>query len=293
MAGPLAAIERFFERLFERPPARLFAARVEKEQLVRQLQRAMEAERRTSRQRTYAPSFYRVLLNPADLRAFEAAPRLLEELGEGLRLFARSRGYILRSRPRVVLEPAATVGQGEVSVIAETGTSAIVVSGLGRTEKATGGDPGSADAGDRQSSVGAGIEPGASSSEGGPRIAGHDPGRPASTIDPNTAVFEAARPRVPSATIAVHVPGRPAWRVPVNGGRLRIGRAVENDIVLPDDRVSRHHGQINVRLGTLVYSDLGSTNGSFLNGARVSEIALGPTDVLLLGRSSLTIEPGP
>lgn len=293
MAGPLAAIERFFERLFERPPARLFAARVEKEQLVRQLQRAMESERRTSRQRTYAPSFYRVLLNPADLPAFQIGPGLLEELGEGLRLFARSRGYILRSRPRVVLEPSAAIGQGEVSVIADASTSSIVVSGLGRTQEASDADSRGARAAARQPTTGAGIEHAVSGPADGPANTGEDDVRPAGPVDPNTAVFEAARPRVPSATISVQVPGRPAWRVPVNGGRLRIGRAMDNDIVLPDDRVSRHHGQVSVRFGTLVYSDLGSTNGSFVNGARVSEIALGPTDVLLLGRSSLTIEPGP
>jgi pSer/pThr/pTyr-binding forkhead associated (FHA) protein len=41
----------------------------------------------------------------------------------------------------------------------------------------------------------------------------------------------------------------------------------------------------------LVYTDLGSTNGSFLNSSRVTEIALGPTDILLLGSSTITIEP--
>ena len=41
----------------------------------------------------------------------------------------------------------------------------------------------------------------------------------------------------------------------------------------------------------LVYTDLGSTNGSFLNGSPVTEIALGPGDVLQLGSSTVTIEP--
>jgi pSer/pThr/pTyr-binding forkhead associated (FHA) protein len=40
----------------------------------------------------------------------------------------------------------------------------------------------------------------------------------------------------------------------------------------------------------LVYTDLGSTNGSFLNGSPVTEIALGPGDVLQLGNSTVTIE---
>jgi hypothetical protein len=107
-----------------------------------------------------------------------------------------------------------------------------------------------------------------------------------------TATYEAARPNAPRATIAVHVPGRAPWRIAISSGRLRVGRALDNDLVLPDDRVSRHHGQISVRFGTLVYADLGSTNGSFVNGARVTEIALGPSDVLQLGGSALTVESG-
>jgi pSer/pThr/pTyr-binding forkhead associated (FHA) protein len=41
----------------------------------------------------------------------------------------------------------------------------------------------------------------------------------------------------------------------------------------------------------LVYTDLGSTNGSFLNSSAVTEIALGPGDVLQVGNSTVTIEP--
>jgi pSer/pThr/pTyr-binding forkhead associated (FHA) protein len=108
----------------------------------------------------------------------------------------------------------------------------------------------------------------------------------------HTSTFEAAKPNAPRALISVQVPGRAPWRVASNSGRLRVGRALDNDLVLSDDRVSRYHGQISVRFGTLVYADLGSTNGSFVNGARVSEIALGAGDVLQVGGSALTVEPG-
>ena len=74
-------------------------------------------------------------------------------------------------------------------------------------------------------------------------------------------------------------------------GTVRLGRARDNDVVLVDDKVSRHHGQMSIRLGMLVYTDLGSTNGSYLNGSAVTEIALGPGDVLQLGSSTVTIEP--
>jgi pSer/pThr/pTyr-binding forkhead associated (FHA) protein len=82
-------------------------------------------------------------------------------------------------------------------------------------------------------------------------------------------------------------------RIPVRAGTMRIGRALDNEIVLADDKVSRHHGQISARMGMLVFTDLGSTNGSYLNGSSITEIALGPGDVLQLGRSTVTIEPSP
>jgi pSer/pThr/pTyr-binding forkhead associated (FHA) protein len=76
------------------------------------------------------------------------------------------------------------------------------------------------------------------------------------------------------------------------GGTTRVGRGTDNEIVLHDERVSRHHGQLTARQGTIVYSDLGSTNGSFVNGTRVREIVLGSGDVVRLGNSTLTILHG-
>jgi pSer/pThr/pTyr-binding forkhead associated (FHA) protein len=72
---------------------------------------------------------------------------------------------------------------------------------------------------------------------------------------------------------------------------VRVGRGQDNEVVLPDEQVSRHHGQLAARQGALIYRDLGSTNGSFVNGERVSEIAIGPGDVLQIGRSQVTVVP--
>jgi hypothetical protein len=85
--------------------------------------------------------------------------------------------------------------------------------------------------------------------------------------------------------------GQP-WAFVFRGGVVRIGRGTDNEIVLPDDRVSRRHGQLTSRQGTLVYTDLGSSNGSQVNGAPAREIALGVGDVVRVGNSTLTIRPG-
>jgi len=52
---------------------------------------------------------------------------------------------------------------------------------------------------------------------------------------------------------------------PVTDGKS-LGRTMENDIVLPDSYVSRKHAKISFENGTYVIEDLGSTNGTYLNG---------------------------
>jgi len=85
--------------------------------------------------------------------------------------------------------------------------------------------------------------------------------------------------------------GQP-WAFVFRGGVVRVGRGTDNEIVLADDRVSRRHGQLTARQGTLVWTDLASSNGSQVNGAPAREIALGVGDVVRVGNSTLTIRPG-
>lgn len=97
----------------------------------------------------------------------------------------------------------------------------------------------------------------------------------------------------PHATIEVCLPDGSRLDVAFDGTALEVGRGTDNDIVIPDERVSRHHGRFAARHGTLVYTDLGSTNGSQVGGSRVREVALGAGDVVRLGRATLTVRPRP
>jgi FHA domain-containing protein len=261
MAGPLAAVERFFERLFERPAARLFQARVEPVHIQRSLERAMEAERAVHARRAYAPSTYRVLLSPPDLAALDGdRSALRNELSEALRVFARAHGYTLLARPHVAIEQSNVVAAGDIRVFAD------------------------------QPVIPAGAPPfsiGADDASNAPDVEAQE-----IPLGEATAVFAAPQPSVPRAVLVIRTPGQAPNRIYVRAGTVRLGRSRDNEIVLADDRVSRRHGQIGLRLGMLVYTDLGSTNGSFLNGSPVTEIALGPGDVLQLGSSTITIEPG-
>lgn len=71
---------------------------------------------------------------------------------------------------------------------------------------------------------------------------------------------------------------------------LTIGREVGNDLLLTDPLVSRHHAFVGYRDETLYISDLGSYNGTLINGERVTkEQAFHDGDVLEIGDTRLTL----
>jgi hypothetical protein len=62
---------------------------------------------------------------------------------------------------------------------------------------------------------------------------------------------------------------------------VTIGREPANDIALTDPEISRRHARIMYQAGRYVVEDLGSTNGTFVNGRRISEpVVLKPGDVV-------------
>jgi hypothetical protein len=265
---PLAAIERFFERLFERPSARLFRARLQPVQLQRRIERAMEAERLSSADRTLAPNRFAVHLNPADLEAFgDMTGSLASELADGALVFARTRRYTLVDRPRVDLLADTTVERTDIRVVARFVDP---IAGRDRRDVALDTDGG---------------EP-----SGGGAETDADARRDSAAAPTDTMVYTIPRPSAPAARLRV-IPadGEEHW-CDFDGSSLTVGRAADNDLVLADGRVSRHHARITGRRGTLVYTDLGSTNGSRVNGAPVGELVLGAGDRIELGDTSLVVE---
>ncbi|MFF2119634.1 FHA domain-containing protein [Kitasatospora sp. NPDC058184] len=71
---------------------------------------------------------------------------------------------------------------------------------------------------------------------------------------------------------------------------VRIGRALDNDIVVSDLQVSRHHAELRqLPDGRYEIVDLGSHNGIFLNGQRVQRQLMGPQDRLTVGHSGFVL----
>jgi hypothetical protein len=275
---PFAAIERFFERLFERPTARLFRARLQPLQLQRRIERAMEAERLASADRTLAPNRFAIHLNPEDLAAFgDMTSSLATELADGALVFARSRHYTLVDRPSVTIDADPAVDRADIKVVARF---ADPIAGRERAlppepfEEAPQNGPRSPGAAGIRSIRGAGKP------SGGFQIG----------VRSDTMVFTVPRPSAPTARLRVIDREGIEAVHEFDGAGLTIGRSADNDLVLPDGRVSRHHARIVGRRGTLVYADLGSTNGSRVNGVAVGELVLGIGDRIELGDTIIIVE---
>jgi hypothetical protein len=74
-----------------------------------------------------------------------------------------------------------------------------------------------------------------------------------------------------------------------DSGEIVIGRSSELDMVLVEDMVSRRHAKISVENGDIFLEDLGSTNGSFVNGEKISKTKLAEGDRILIGTSIIKV----
>ncbi|WP_330295016.1 ABC transporter ATP-binding protein/permease [Streptomyces sp. NBC_00503] len=127
--------------------------------------------------------------------------------------------------------------------------------------------------------VGVGSELRFGSAADGPRVRFVDPGpgasHPSSVSHPGlTSTFRAPTSVLPLAARAA----------------VRIGRAPENDLVIDDLVVSRRHAELRALAdGTYEIADLGSHNGTYLNGARVDHAAIGEGDIVGIGHSAFLL----
>ncbi|MFI9331433.1 FHA domain-containing protein [Kitasatospora sp. NPDC052868] len=74
---------------------------------------------------------------------------------------------------------------------------------------------------------------------------------------------------------------------------VRIGRAGDNDLVLNDLVVSRHHAELRTLPdGGHEIVDLSSHNGTYLNGRAIQQAPVGPTDIIGIGHAALCLADG-
>lgn len=75
---------------------------------------------------------------------------------------------------------------------------------------------------------------------------------------------------------------------PLNIGSTVIGRGDQATLRLPDVGISRRHARLDYDGTQVVLTDLGSTNGTMVNGQRISAVALNPGDMIQIGTTTLT-----
>ena len=248
--GILGRLEAFFERLFEAPAGRLGAS-LQPVSLAKRIERAMDTTKSFREDSVVVPNHYELHLHPRDFASFASYRGSLEDdLAHGVLTRARHEHYTLVARPRVTITSDPEVQRGDIRVAAN------VVD----------------DAGDRLRA---------------------DEPLPASS---DTMVFTRPGAEAPApdsarrAYLLVQTEGARPVQFDLGGALISIGRASDNDVIVDDSLVSRHHCQLKLQHGAYSFADLGSRNGSFVNGQPVDEIALGPGDRIRIGVTEIEFQ---
>ena len=260
----LRTLESKIQGLVEGTFSRVFRSEVRPVEIARKLAREMEEHRSFSLSRTYVPNEYRVYLSPRDRDRFaEYEDALADELAGYLLEHARRERFALLSRPVIEFETDARLGLGRF------GIQTRVV-----TPEEAAADP-AADA------AGAGVPV--------PPPAREDAGK---TMVYSTAARIAEPLQEPAIVRAQRAlllfEGR---RLVIGPTGATIGRSRQCEIVIDDPNVSRQHAEVRPRGGAWVLTDLGSTNGSRLNGRRITHPeVIAPGDEIEVGTSVITFE---
>src|SRR3984885_659798 len=245
----LKSLENKIAGLVEGTFSRAFRSEVRPVEIARKLAREMEEHKSFSVSRTYAPNEYRVFLSPRDRERFA---------GYESALTAELAGYLLeharRERLTLLSRPVIEFETDDRLGLGEFGI---------QTRVAQPDDE----------PVSAPAEP-----------------RSGRTMVYSTAERVAEpleeRGRARAAKVLLLLDGK---RVVVGPAGATLGRGRQCDVVLSDPNVSRPHAEIRPRGGSWVLTDLGSTNGSRLNGRRVDDSeVLREGDEIELGESVMT-----
>ena len=255
--GFLKHIEKRMESLVEGVFGRAFRRQIHPVEIAKGLTKQMDEGRMVSISRTYAPNDFTVHLSKEDaesIRAYQAS--LKDELIQYASTHAENKNYHLMTPPRIRFETEDTLRFGEFGV----------------TAKLTGGD-GPREKGAPQDTSGQTRIFRTEESSGG-------------EIEQATATIsadEARRHGLAREIVEVvlgdekhQLEGRGPWSV---------GRSQENDIVINDPNVSRKHARISRADNGFVVEDLGSTNGTLLDGAPIDRERIESGDELTFGQS--------
>jgi FHA domain-containing protein len=262
----LRTIETKIESLVEGVFGRAFRTHVQPVELARKLAKEMDEHRSVSVSRVYVPNEYTLYLSPADREQFASYEgSLVGELQEYLTEHARREGYSLLSAPRVLIT------SDDDLAIGEFGIATRVV------------EPSDDEAAPVLPAAVPAAEPVVAPAV--PPLPVDVPAatvvyRPSTPVEPEPEPEEAPPPPA-RETVTLTIGDRV---YPVTSSRVVLGRSRECDVRVADANVSRRHCEV-VQDGPTSWTvvDLGSTNGTELNGHRVSRAAITDGDRITIG----------
>ncbi|MCD8316531.1 MAG: DUF3662 and FHA domain-containing protein [Eggerthellaceae bacterium] len=271
-------------------------------QIAKKAEKQMKREKMVGAGKQYAPTLYTVLVNPEDdKRLFGYYPTLAGETQTYLAAKAAEEGLIMDGEPLVRFIVDDELKKGKFEVIAEM-VAAPLIEKLHQEEMERYGlapqrpTPqqrnnilyGNAAQGQnqqyqpqRQQNAGqyrqpqGGYQQGYAQTPQQPAYDGYSDGDDESDEQLTAYLYDITNDRAFTLT----------------GERMSIGRESASDIVIPDINVSRQHAEIrNEPNGTWVITDLGSTNGTYVNGRKIKSSPLRDADRLTMGTTSLEFQ---
>ncbi len=252
----IARFEAFVENLLEGSLTRMLRGQLQPVEIAKRLTRAMENSKTISVGRVFVANEYDVHLSVVDFTRLESVRTTMErELAEYLAGIAREQHFALLSKPVVKLAPDESLLPRQVLIDAR----------LAENSSATApavAEPLPADFGQTR------------------RFDSEQLKRSMRNVVDNAALVANSGPSV-------------GMRYDINKPTISIGRGFGNDIVIDDPRVSRHHAEIRVTGGKACIYDLKSTNGTWVNGHRVTERALANGDEVSFGGVEYFFESAP
>jgi len=246
----LRTIESKIEGLFEGVFGRAFRTHVQPIELARKLVKEMDDHKTVSVSRVYVPNEYSVYLSTPDRKQFAGyEPSLVSELQEYLAEHARRERYALLTPPRVLVLTDDDLAVGEFGI----GTRLVA-------------DEVSAEA------------------PPPPDLPLEQPEHTMVYRAPAQEPEPASEPEPEPAQATVTFDGKTRL---VSAPRAVLGRSRQCDVRLPDANSSRRHAEIRHEDDTWWIVDLGSTNGTLVNGKRAKRERLDDGDVITLGSTDI------
>ena len=256
--GFLKHIEKRMESLVEGVFGRAFRRQIHPVEIAKGLTKQMDEGRMVSISRTYAPNDFTVHLSREDTESIQAyQASLRDELIQYATTHAENKNYHLMTPPRIRFETEETLRFGEFGV----------------TAKLTGGD------GPREKGA-------PQDTSGQTRIFRTDEST-GGEVEQGTAAISAEEARRHGLAREIVELSLADEKYPLEGrGPWSVGRSQENDIVINDPNVSRKHARISRADNGFVVEDLGSTNGTLLDGAPIDRERIEGGDELTFGQST-------